>query len=354
MPIITVAAILAAGMARERRDPVAARNDGSQDLYGIADWEVRTLFDRVVYWLYHGILLFFRIVVVLAAIAILVIQFILGGLGALTDPILGAFTVLSAVPALALAAYVWYADVTTNEPLYLLVATFVLGVLLAGFAGIVNTVIGPVVRYFASIGGMIPILGTLVFYYVIVGPIEESVKLLAVRLFAYRSDRFDAVIDGAVYGAIAGLGFATIENALYISQNTDMAINAANAIDQAGGITLIRSLAGPGHVIYSAFAGYYLGLAKFNREHAGPIVLKGLIIAALIHATYNSLVGIVPGVVVELTGLDPLIVFIGFILVYDGAFGLVLVHKIRAYGRAYRKANTSLLPYNPAESEFDP
>lgn len=46
---------------------------------------------------------------------------------------------------------------------------------------------------------------------------EESVKLLAVRLYAYNDARFAAVIDGAVCGAIAGLGFATIENGIHIS-----------------------------------------------------------------------------------------------------------------------------------------
>lgn len=43
---------------------------------------------------------------------------------------------------------------------------------------------------------------------------EESVRLLAVRLYAYNDARFAAVIDGAVCGAIAGLGFATIENGI--------------------------------------------------------------------------------------------------------------------------------------------
>ena len=43
-------------------------------------------------------------------------------------------------------------------------------------------------------------------------------------------------------------------------------------------------------VIYSAFAGYYLGLARFNRRYAGPVVLKGLAIAVSLHALYNVLV----------------------------------------------------------------
>ncbi|TQR22379.1 hypothetical protein C9J85_12075 [Haloferax sp. wsp5] len=140
--------------------------------------------------------------------------------------------------------------------------------------------------------GLVPFLGQVFFFFLIVGPVEETVKLLAVRLYAYSHDSFNAVIDGAVYGAMAGLGFATIENALYITRNARVGFRRRRIIAAGGTITAVRALAGPGHVIYSAIAGYYLGLAKFNKENAGPIVIKGLILAALVHATYNSTVGL--------------------------------------------------------------
>jgi len=346
-------------MADRRQDPVAANDDGSQDLYGIADWEVRSLLDRIAWFCYAALVYSLRVVVVLAAIAILVSQFVVGGLGAVTNPVLGAFTVLSAVPALVLAGYVWYTDVTTKEPLDLLVATFVLGVLFASFAGVVNTEIGPTVQAIGSGFGLVPVVGTVAYYFLVVGPVEEGVKLLSVRLVAYRSDQFDAVINGAVYGAVAGLGFATIENALYITQNADAGVSAANAIMEAGSVTVLRSLAGPGHVIYSAFAGYYLGLAKFNREHAGPIVIKGLIVAAVIHATYNTLVGVVPAVLSVVAGVPPLAGFLVFVLVYDGLFGALLLRKLNAYERAHKQAHSADLAPEAADSqpeltEFDP
>jgi RsiW-degrading membrane proteinase PrsW (M82 family) len=105
------------------------------------------------------------------------------------------------------------------------------------------------------------------------------------------------------------------------------------------GITTIRALAGPGHVIYSAFAGYYLGLAKFNEEHAGPIVIKGLVIAAFIHALYNSTVGIGSGLLSTTTGLPTIGGFFGYVLLFDGLFGLMLIRKIRRYSRAYHRTS---------------
>ncbi|WP_436923247.1 PrsW family intramembrane metalloprotease [Halosimplex amylolyticum] len=323
----------------DSRDPVEAHAESGRDLYEVSTWEPRTAFDRLSTGLYSVGVSAARLFVVLVAVVILAVQFALGGLGAVTDPIIGVFVLLSAVPALALAAYVWYADVTTSEPLELLVGTFVLGVLFAGFAGILNSIADWGIQSLGLTAGIVGFVFQIVFFFVVVGPVEETVKLLAVWLYPYRKPEFDAVVDGAVYGAMAGLGFATIENAIYISGQTQGIADPLNLIAAGTGISAVRALAGPGHVIYSAFAGYYLGLAKFNRENAGPIVVKGLLIAALVHATYNSLSSVVPAIVANATGIPWFIAFLGFIIVYDGIFGLLLIRKIARYRRAYHDAH---------------
>jgi RsiW-degrading membrane proteinase PrsW (M82 family) len=317
-------------MAR-KRDPVADAADGDTDLYDVATWEERTSLDGLATALHWLITRSARAVVVLTAFVLLLAVI---GFSTLTDPQIGVLTVLSVVPALALAGYVWYSDVTTSEPLSLLLATFLLGVLTANFAAIFN---GLARGSFQAIG----FAGSVLFFFLVVGPVEETVKLLAVRLYAYGNSRFDAVVDGAVYGAMAGLGFAFIENALYISQQVDATQMdlGLGLIGMGGGITAIRALAGPGHVIYSAFAGYYLGLAKFNPQNRGPIVIKGLLIAALIHATYNSTVGIASGIIQVVTGLPSLGAFFVWIVIFDGFFGLLLFRKIQRYQRVYRDAH---------------
>jgi len=316
---------------KERTDPVEGAADSSADLYDVATWEERTSLDGLsvaVYRLLSGSARWGTILVA----GLLLIG--IGGFSAVTNPAIGALTLLSAIPALALAAYVYRSDITTSEPLGLLVATFLLGVLTANFAAILNSVAQP---YFGPIG----FLGTVLFFFLIVGPVEETVKLLAVRLYAYSHDSFDSVLDGAVYGAMAGLGFAFIENALYISRGvggTELDLGLG-LIGIGGGITFSRALAGPGHVIYSAFAGYYLGLAKFNPENRGPIVVKGLIIAALIHATYNSTVGIGSAVLNAFAGLPSLASSFVYIALFDGLFALILVRKINRYRTAYHTAH---------------
>lgn len=314
-----------------QRDPVQRASDGTADLYDISTWEERTSVDGLAVFIY-------RVLAGSARVAVVALAFLLllgiGGLAALTDPQTGILTLLSAVPALGLAAYVYYNDATTSEPLSLLVGTFLLGVLTANFAAVLNGVLKP---YFGGLG----FVGTILFFYVVVGPVEETVKLLAVRLFAYTDDRFDSVVDGAVYGAMAGLGFATIENALYITrelpaEGLDLGLGLIGA---GGGITAVRALAGPGHVIYAGIAGYYLGLAKFNRDSRGPIIVKGLLIATFVHATYNATVGIGSAIIATLTGLGSLWSFLAYILIYDGIFGLYLVRKVKRYSDAYHNAH---------------
>jgi len=313
------------------RDPIQRASSGDIDLYDIVDWESRSSLDRLSTRVYGGIKASLRVIVILLALLILASQFLLSGLAAVRSPMLGVYILFSVLPALLLAAYVWKVDVTMREPLELLVGTFVLGVLFAGFAAILNS-------YFKGAFLLFGGVGLVLFFYVIVAPVEETVKWLAIRLFAYRSTEFDAVIDGAVYGAMAGLGFATIENTIYIAQPYLQAAGVQAGLDEALQTAAVRTLAGPGHVIYSAFAGYYLGLAKFNPENRGPIVVKGLLIAAFIHGTYNSIVSnlglvidIVPGLSLVPSGL----VFLGFIVVYDGIFLLALYRKLSAYRNAF-------------------
>ncbi|RQH03539.1 PrsW family intramembrane metalloprotease [Natrarchaeobius oligotrophus] len=331
---------------KRRRDPVERADKESTDLYDVSTWEPRSALDLFAYAIYSAISYGFRAIVLAVALAITLLLLVQPAILVAERPLLGIFFGLSVVPAALLAGFIWYTDITSNEPLGLLVATFVLAVLFATFAAVVNSVTRP---WFEAI----PIVGTVLFFFLIVGPVEEAVKLLAVRVFAYRSDTFDAVIDGAVYGAIAGLGFAAIENAIYIAGTVAEA--QAGVFTAATGIATVRALVGPGHVIYSAIAGYYLGLAKFNPQYAGPLVVKGLLVASIVHAIYNTTVGIVPGAVASLYPVSPELAFVGYVIAFDLAIGYYLYRKIARYRRTYSAVRDDLdEPGLPEETEFDP
>ena len=62
----------------------------------------------------------------------------------------------------------------------------------------------------------------LILFILVVGPVEELLKLLAVYYYTYRRPEFDEPLDGVIYGATAALGFAAIENVVYLAQNESL------------------------------------------------------------------------------------------------------------------------------------
>ncbi|MGA9399353.1 PrsW family intramembrane metalloprotease [Haladaptatus sp.] len=295
-----------------------------EDLYDVTTWEKRTVLDRASVAIYRGLTSNWQRVFVVLAVLLFVAQLAATGFILFVQPALGVLTFLSVIPAFVLAALIWYGDDVQREPLAPLAVTFLMGVLFAGFASLLNTALQPVFQ-------LIPVVGTILFFYLEVGPVEETSKWLASRLYAYRTEYLSAAIDGAVFGAFAGLGFATIENFTYITNALFTAgkLPMSRLVSVVVGTAAQRSFVGPGHVIYASFAGYYLGLAKGNPENRGPIIVKGLLIAALIHATYDTLVTYLP-----LTGVT----FIAFVIVYDGIFLAILYRKISRYRHKFQQA----------------
>lgn len=301
--------------------PVEEASGGGPDAYEATTWEVRSSMDRFSVFAYEFARAHWGLLLVLFAVVLLIGQFALAGVILLERPLVMLLVLLSLIPALVLAGWVYRADFSP-EPITPVAVTFTLGGTLASVAALTNAVTGPVLS-------TIPVVGAMLFFFLFVAPVEETVKWLAVRLYAYRHESFTSAIEGAVYGAVAGLGFATVENAIYVVRGL---LNAAQVgaplIEATAATAVVRSLIGPGHVVFTAIAGYYLGLAKANPTNQGPIAMKGLLIASIAHATYNTLVTYAP----PLFGLGTQGV-IALILAYIGFLGLglgALLHKYRS------------------------
>ena len=80
-----------------------------------------------------------------------------------------------------------------------------------------------------------------------------------------------------LYSITAALGFATLENFMYISQF-------------GASLILMRAVTGClGHAGFSGIFGYYLGKAKFSSPPRNNLVFKGLAIAAFAHGLFDFL-----------------------------------------------------------------
>jgi len=115
----------------------------------------------------------------------------------------------------------------------------------------------------------------------IVAPIEEYLKYYVVKKVALKNKAFDEPIDGVIYGVVAGLGFASLENLIVISA-------------EGQGIIILRfATATLMHAITTGIVGYYLSMNKFSKKEGGKNkypIWKGLVIAIAIHGLYNSIV----------------------------------------------------------------
>ncbi len=179
------------------------------------------------------------------------------------------FTIAGYAVPIILLTYIVRSDVFEREPLAVVAYCFGWGAFSGILAGILNNLI---TAPFLGVGGA--------------GFIEEPLKIYGVYKIAKSSklgNEFNDHLDGIIYGAAAGAGFAGLENFWYI---TDMVLN--NAYPAVFAIA-IRSITGIMHICWSAIAGRNLGVAKATKGYIeSSDMIPGVLVAALIHFMWNS------------------------------------------------------------------
>jgi hypothetical protein len=118
--------------------------------------------------------------------------------------------------------------------------------------------------------------------------VEESFKgiaVLAVLIFA--RDEIDSTLDGLVYGALVGVGFAMTENILYLGQ-----AYLEGGLREFGTLVLAREvLGGFGHPAYTAITGAAIGWSRgrYGRGIARVVVpILGWALAVALHIAWNG------------------------------------------------------------------
>ncbi len=177
---------------------------------------------------------------------------------------------LAIAPGVAIMLYIYEKDKYEKEPLRLLVKCF--------FGGVLSTIPAIALSLF---GGWLGFgisensLNTFIYAFAVVGFSEEFCKYIAVKKIAYHHPAFNEPFDGIVYCVMVSMGFATLENILYV-------------ID--GGMTtaMLRMFtAVPAHATFGIIMGFFMGEAKFLRKNEILWNLAGLGGAILFHGAYD-------------------------------------------------------------------
>lgn len=169
------------------------------------------------------------------------------------------------------------------EPPSLLLAAFLLGAMAFSFGKLMYTGLGLVGLHRDAFELAETDRLALLFYAVFaIGPIEELAKLLPFLLIARFFPQFNEPLDGIIYASFIALGFAAVENIVYLDFLTT---NEA----------LARGFAGPVvHIVFASIWGYYVGRAMLRRQDVLRTAVVALSVAALLHGLFDYLVIALP------------------------------------------------------------
>jgi RsiW-degrading membrane proteinase PrsW (M82 family) len=190
--------------------------------------------------------------------------------------------VAGAAPSLFLLTFFYLRDRWQREPLHRVVMAFALGLYaMAAARGLAYTLLGFVSPDWLSSGSE---ASRLFESLVLAGLVEETAKAVVLFAAIYHWDEFDEPLDGVVYGVAVSLGFATLENVLYIAQ-------AQNGVDRGFTIVWQRALFSvPAHALFGGAMGYYAGKTKFDRSNPNALWrdrVLCLLVPILFHGAYN-------------------------------------------------------------------
>lgn len=141
-----------------------------------------------------------------------------------------------------------------------------------------------------------PFLSFILYHILVIGLIEETAKFLIVQKKVINDPEFDEPLDAMLYMIIVALGFAALENLLYLSPvllpKTGLDIKDAAFV--AGfrfiGATFLHALA-------SGVIGYFLAFSILSHKNKKLLLASGITIAAVLHGLFNiSIIGIVDGI----------------------------------------------------------
>ena len=187
--------------------------------------------------------------------------------------------ILAVLPAILLMRYIYKQDKIEKEPRRLLIQVTLMGVL-AAFASMLLETLGQYLLGLSRIDPDSP-LYTILLAFLVVAVVEEGTKYFLMHLRVWKNPAFNFRFDAIVYAVFASLGFAAMENIMYVF-GFGLQVLLARAL-----------LSIPGHMSFAVVFGVFYGRAKkyANRGQKGACIANtvlGFLIAVFFHGFYDS------------------------------------------------------------------
>ncbi|SDU18358.1 Membrane proteinase PrsW, cleaves anti-sigma factor RsiW, M82 family [Polaribacter sp. Hel1_33_78] len=194
------------------------------------------------------------------------------------------FLLLAIAPAMIFVIFIYLKDKIEKEPISFLIKNFFLG----AFGSIIITLIlGVLFNSIYPLNDEKSVFQQFIKAFVVVALVEEFSKYVIVKYYAQKNKEFNEPFDGIVYALTVSMGFAALENVLYILQ-----YGVSTGITRA--FTAV-----PAHATFGILMGYFMGKAKFSKNRI-QLNLLGLLGATIFHGFYNFFlfINFVPGTLI--------------------------------------------------------
>ena len=191
--------------------------------------------------------------------------------------------ILAAIaPAFMVIFYIYLKGKYEKEPKRVMIYSFLLGAIVSV---LITTILYVFFDYFLPLNNKFSLTQLFIKAFFVVGLSEEFSKYVIVRYYSQPRRAFNEPFDGIVYAVMVSMGFAMVENLMYVFQ---------------GGlqVALIRAFtAVPAHATFGIIMGYFMGKAKFNGMRIADNLI-GLSLAVLLHGLYDFFLFIefIPGI----------------------------------------------------------
>jgi RsiW-degrading membrane proteinase PrsW (M82 family) len=172
-------------------------------------------------------------------------------------------------PIILILVFVYYRDKYEKEPMALLLKSIAAGALITIPILIVEIGFGAIVTFQNKIAS------ALYNGFVVAAFTEELFKYLAFLVLIWRNRNFNELFDGIIYATFISLGFAAVENVLYV-------------FGSGGSVGIVRAFtAVPAHALFGITMGFYFALAKFNLNKSPGYLWLAILIPIILHGLYD-------------------------------------------------------------------
>lgn len=181
------------------------------------------------------------------------------------------------LPVAILVFYIYHKDKQAPEPTGQLVKAFFYGVLSVPLSLCISIPFGAIGLYPANPE---TILGSISTAFFAAAVPEEIAKFAMLCLLLRKNPYFDEKMDGIVYAVCISLGFAGLENIMYLFSNAEsfLAVGLSRAIFSI-----------PGHFCFGVLMGYYYSLARFYPKTQTMNKALVLIAPIIAHGVYDAI-----------------------------------------------------------------